>query len=250
MQRDWKLIGMLWQGFVIMALAGILMVFFMQWGNTVPFIVRLFQTDAYKTSTLVLIGTSSGLIMALTALGLIKFARITLPGNEMTDILFRLVHVRGGLLTMSLGAGIAEEFLFRGVLVGLFLGFMPVGVLLPLNALLFMLVHIPQYKGRPLLHVFIFFHWLILSLLVLHNGLACRPNYCSFYVQLRDWLVNAKIFVNKSCAWSGHSFLSVILLQRYRKSTQLIQALIGGYSLAPRNLLRDHRLYSKKCISR
>ncbi|GAF13079.1 hypothetical protein JCM19046_125 [Bacillus sp. JCM 19046] len=180
MQRDWKLIGMLWQGFVIMALAGILMVFFMQWGNTVPFIVRLFQTDAYKTSTLVLIGASSGLIMALTALGLIKFARITLPENEMTDILFRLVHVRGGLLTMSLGAGIAEEFLFRGVLVGLFLGFMPVGVLLPLNALLFMLVHIPQYKGRPLLHVFIFFIGLFLAYLFYITGSLVAPIIAHF----------------------------------------------------------------------
>lgn len=180
MQKDWKLIVALWQGFGLMIVIGIAFTFFLEWGNTIPFIFSLFQSEMYSFSTLVLIGIASGIGMALSALGLIKVAKLTMPENDLTEMLYHLVSVRGGLLTMSVGAGVAEEFLFRGVLIGLFLTVVPVWVLLPLNALLFMLVHIPQYRGRPMLHGFIFIIGLFLAYLFYATGSLIAPIIAHF----------------------------------------------------------------------
>ncbi|MBM7631607.1 CPBP family intramembrane glutamic endopeptidase [Geomicrobium sediminis] len=172
---DRKLLFAVWQGFGLMVLVGFILIIVFRFGEVLPFVLDLFDTSDFGIILALAIGLVSGLLMALLVTGVMVLTGTELPKNEMTELLEQIVRMPGGLLTISLGAGFAEEFLFRGVLVGLVIEVWPVWLVLTLNALLFMAVHVPQYRGKPLMHLTIFIMGLWLAFLFYWTSSLLAP---------------------------------------------------------------------------
>ncbi|GAK09342.1 hypothetical protein JCM19038_3172 [Geomicrobium sp. JCM 19038] len=158
-----------------MVLVGFILIIVFRFGEVLPFVLDLFDTSDFGIILALVIGLVSGLLMALLVTGVMVLTGTELPKNEMTELLEQIVRMPGGLLTISLGAGFAEEFLFRGVLVGLVIDVWPVWLVLTLNALLFMAVHVPQYRGKPLMHLTIFIMGLWLAFLFYWTSSLLAP---------------------------------------------------------------------------
>ncbi|MFB4158339.1 lysostaphin resistance A-like protein [Geomicrobium sp. JSM 1781026] len=174
-RSDVQLLFAIWQGFGLMIVAALVLMIIFRWGETLPFLIQLFTIDNQSLLFVIGIGVVSGLVMALVVTGVLVLTGTELPDNEMTRILERIIRMPGGLVTVGLGAGFAEEFLFRGALVGLFLDTFPAWLVLLLNALLFMALHIPQYRGEPFMHLTILVMGFWLAFLFYFTGSLLAP---------------------------------------------------------------------------
>lgn len=164
-----------WQGFLILVAIGLVLILLFRFGEMLPFLQSLFVSETYSFLFQVVSGLVVGLVVAFVTLGVLKVTKTTLPRNELTDLLRTMVSSPAGLFAVVVGAPVVEEFLFRGVLIGLFVDIAPVSLLIGVNALLFMLVHVPQYRGLPILHFIIFFVGLLLAYLFVATGALIVP---------------------------------------------------------------------------
>ncbi len=172
---DKQLQWAVWQGFLILVAIGLALILLFRFGEMLPFLQSLFVSERYSFLFQVVSGLVIGLVVAFVTLGVLKVTKTTLPRNELTDLLRTMVSSPAGLFAVVVGAPIVEEFLFRGVLIGLFVDIAPVSLLIGVNALLFMLVHVPQYRGLPILHLIIFFVGLLLAYLFVATGALIVP---------------------------------------------------------------------------
>ncbi|SDI56387.1 CPBP family intramembrane glutamic endopeptidase [Natribacillus halophilus] len=170
---DSRLLIAVWQGFGFMVLAGLILCVIFRWGEVIPFIAGLFSLESFGID--VVIGLASGALMALIVTVIMKVSKMELPENELTQMLKRIIHMRGGIVTIALGAGFAEEFFFRGVLMGLVIDHWNTTLVLVLNALVFAALHIPQYKGKILMHAIVFIMGLWLGALFLLSHTLWAP---------------------------------------------------------------------------
>ncbi|MFS0785205.1 CPBP family intramembrane glutamic endopeptidase [Shouchella sp. 1P09AA] len=175
MTDDKQIQWAVWQGFLILVAIGLVLILLFRFGEMLPFLQSLFVSETYSFLFQVVSGLVVGLVVAFVTLGVLKVTKTTLPRNELTDLLRTMVSSPAGLFAVVVGAPVVEEFLFRGVLIGLFVDIAPVWLLIGVNALLFMLVHVPQYRGLPILHFIIFFVGLLLAYLFVATGALIVP---------------------------------------------------------------------------
>ncbi|QQK80890.1 CPBP family intramembrane metalloprotease [Salicibibacter cibi] len=168
-----RLFTAVWQGFGFMVLAGLLLTIIFRWGEVLPFLAGLFDPESFIRDGL--IGLGSGALMALVVTIIMKITNIDLPNNDLTRLLKKIIRARGGIVTIALGAGVAEEFLFRGVLMGLSVDEWNTGLVLVLNALVFAALHVPQYKGKTLMHIVVFVMGIWLGALFLLSHTLWAP---------------------------------------------------------------------------
>ncbi|AXF55744.1 CPBP family intramembrane glutamic endopeptidase [Salicibibacter kimchii] len=168
-----RLLTAIWQGFGFMVLAGLLLTIIFRWGEVLPFLAGLVDPEFFMRD--VLIGLGSGVLMAIIVTVITKVTKMGLPDNDLTRILKQLIRARGGIVTIALGAGVAEEFLFRGVLMGLVIDEWNAALVLILNALVFTALHVPQYKGKMLMHVVVFVMGIWLGALFLLSQTLWAP---------------------------------------------------------------------------
>ncbi|MBB6448402.1 hypothetical protein HNR44_000351 [Geomicrobium halophilum] len=168
-----RLLLAVWQSFGFMILLGLVLMIVFRWGEVFSFLSSLFALESFGID--VLIGLASGGVMALIVTLIVKMTNMELPENEMTRLLKKITHIRGGIVTIALGAAVAEEFLFRGALVGLFIHDWNTAIVLVLNAVIFTVLHIPQYKGKTLMHVIVFVMGLWLAFLFLLSYTLWAP---------------------------------------------------------------------------
>nr|WP_275899512.1 CPBP family intramembrane glutamic endopeptidase [Bacillus piscicola] len=86
-----------------------------------------------------------------------------------------MVFKKYGIVTIAFGAGVSEELLFRGALQGVltvYIGSVPALLLI---AGVFMILHIPQYKGSAFIHTLVFVMGLILGGLFIWSGSLWAP---------------------------------------------------------------------------
>ena len=86
----------------------------------------------------------------------IKLDKINFPVNKNTEGLLQLIHKPYGPILISLGAGISEELLFRGAIfeiLSLYLN--PISSTIIIS-ILFLIVHLPQYKNSFFLNLVMF----------------------------------------------------------------------------------------------
>ncbi|MEK3920379.1 CPBP family intramembrane glutamic endopeptidase [Paenibacillus sp. FSL K6-2393] len=93
-----------------------------------------------------------GLIFSffVTTIVLITFTRTRteLPKTEGSDMNKKIMIRPSGIALTAIG-GIFEEFFFRGVLIGLFIGYSLIvdWLVILISTFLFWIIHVPQYKG-------------------------------------------------------------------------------------------------------
>lgn len=186
-----RLLTAIWQGFGFMVLAGLLLTVIFRWGEVLPFLAGLFHPEFVIRD--VLIGLGSGVLMAGIVTLLMKITNIDLPDNDLTQLLKRIIRARGGIVTIALGAGVAEEFLFRGVLMGLVVDEWNTALVLILNALVFAALHVPQYKGKILMHVVVFIMGIWLGALFLLSHTLWAPIAAhALYNAILGWKMRAE----------------------------------------------------------
>ncbi len=170
-QLQWAI----WQGFFLLILIGLGIVLIFRFGEMLPFLQSLFISEKYSLPLQIMAGVTIGFLVGFLTLYLLKWTKTTLPENELADLLRTILSKPVGFVPVVIGAPLVEEFLFRGVLIGLFLDILPIWILLIVNAFLFMLVHVPQYKGMPILHGIIFLVGLLLAYLFIITGALIVP---------------------------------------------------------------------------
>ncbi|MFB5663427.1 lysostaphin resistance A-like protein [Alteribacillus sp. HJP-4] len=162
-----------WKSFGLFVLVGILIILMFYNEGRIEHLLDVWSIDNFVlfASTGLIIG---GLFASFT-IAVYKMTELQLPDNDYTRIIKDLLHKKFGIMTIAVGASVAEEVLFRAALLGvlaLYIGEVPA---LFLVALIFMALHIPQYKGSLLIHFIVFFMGVVLGLLFLWTGTLWAP---------------------------------------------------------------------------
>lgn len=98
-----------------------------------------------------------------------KFKWLYFPRNEYTLPLVNGSQKRFGPILLGLISGSSEEWFFRGFLLLFFSAFIHPAFAILLSSLIFMYLHIEQYKGQYFMHIYIFSLSVIFSLTLLHT---------------------------------------------------------------------------------
>ncbi|MCL2807086.1 MAG: CPBP family intramembrane metalloprotease [Coriobacteriia bacterium] len=130
---------------------GLILVAVFKFGQMRSFLASIVAPVEGSVALVIILGVISGAAISLLLIALVVVAKVELPKNEGTELLEKLVVRPAGIATMAFCGGVFEEFFFRGVLIGLFIGHsLPVDWLIIIaSSALFWAVHIPQYKGAP-----------------------------------------------------------------------------------------------------
>lgn len=153
-------------------IVGFILIAIFNWGETIPFFLSLFVPTDLSYLSVTLLGLLTGTISALIIITLIIMMKTELPQTESGEFINKLMKTPSGIAVSSLGGGIFEEFFFRGVLIGLFIGYSTTidWVVIFLSTFLFWIIHVPQYKGVSLALIGVFMNGLLFALLFYFTG--------------------------------------------------------------------------------
>ncbi|GBF75254.1 CPBP family intramembrane metalloprotease [Paenibacillus sp. 598K] len=167
-----KLLLQILLGLMPFLVLGVALIAIFRWGEIIPYIGSLFVAHELSFLHASLLGLIVGTIVVLVSVGLIVKTNTQLPQSEGTEMILQLMRTPSGIAASALGGGIVEEFFFRGVLIGLFIGYNPVvdGIVIGISTLLFWIIHIPQYKGVYLAYGLVCINGLIFALLFYLTG--------------------------------------------------------------------------------
>lgn len=116
-----------------------------------------------------------GIVPILFCIGIgITFNFISFPINKYTEEILVIVKQPYGSLLISCGAGISEELLFRGAILGGLLTILDTFTSIFLVSFIFMVMHIPQYK-KILLNIIVFFLGVSFSILYVYTNSLWPP---------------------------------------------------------------------------
>lgn len=171
-RQHYKLLIQIMLGLMSFFILGLILVAIFRWGEIIPFIISLFVPNELSYLSVTLLGLVVGTIIVFITLGLITITKTELPQSESTEIINKIMKTPSGIAVSSLGGSFFEEFFFRGVLIGLFIGYHHIidGGVIFLSSFLFWIIHVPQYKGVYLAYVLVFINGLIFALLFYFTG--------------------------------------------------------------------------------
>jgi len=171
-REHYKLLSQIVLGLTPFLILGLILIAIFRWGEIIPFIVSLFVPNDLSYLFVTLLGLIVGTIIVLIVVGLIIKTKTELPQTESAEIINKIMKTPSGIAVSSLGGSFFEEFFFRGVLIGLFIGYHHIinGVVIIFSSFLFWIIHIPQYKGVYLAYVLVLINGLIFALLFYFTG--------------------------------------------------------------------------------
>ncbi|WFR61077.1 CPBP family intramembrane metalloprotease [Paenibacillus amylolyticus] len=151
---------------------GLALIAIFKWGKIIPYIRSLFLPNEMSFLDVTKLGFIVGAIVAFVSIALIIKTKTKLPQTKGGELILHIMKTPSGIAVSSLGGSFFEEFFFRGVLIGLFLGYNHYvdGMVICLSTFLFWLIHIPQYKGVYLAYGLVFINGLILALLFYYTN--------------------------------------------------------------------------------
>lgn len=146
---------------------GIVLIAIFRWGNVIPFMLSLFVPSELSFLQVTLLGLIVGTVVVMVSVALIIKTKTKLPQSEGTETILHIMKTPSGIAVSSLGGGFFEEFFFRGVLIGLYVGYSPImdGIVIGASTFLFWIIHIPQYKGVYLAYGLVLINGMIFALL-------------------------------------------------------------------------------------
>ncbi|MGE6574567.1 CPBP family intramembrane glutamic endopeptidase [Paenibacillus xylanexedens] len=155
---------------------GLIFIGLFKWGGMLPFIASLFMPNEISMLSAIIIGLIFSFF--ITTIVLITFirTRTELPTTEGSDMIKKIMIRPSGIALTTIG-GIFEEFFFRGVLIGLFIGYSFVvdWLVILISTFLFWIIHVPQYKGATGILIVVFVNGLIFALLFYFTGSLIPP---------------------------------------------------------------------------
>lgn len=171
-RQHYKLLIQILLGLTPFLFIGLFLIAIFRWGEFIPFVISLFVPDNSTYFSVILLGLIVGLIILVIAVTLIIATNTKLPENEGAETIYKIMKTPSGIAVSSLGGGLFEEFFFRGVLIGLFIGYAPLvdWAIIFISTFLFWIIHIPQYKGVYLVLAGVFINGFIFALLFYFTG--------------------------------------------------------------------------------
>ncbi|MGE6375750.1 CPBP family intramembrane glutamic endopeptidase [Peribacillus muralis] len=171
-RQHYKLLGQIVLGLTPFLILGLIFIAIFRWGEMLPFIISLFVPNEFSYLLVTLLGLIVGAIIVLIVVGLIIITKIELPQTEGAEIINKIMKTPSGIAVSALGGGFIEEFFFRGVLIGMFIGYHQISdwAVIVISSFLFWIIHIPQYKGVYLAYVLVFINGLLFALLFYFTG--------------------------------------------------------------------------------
>ncbi|MEK4274890.1 MULTISPECIES: CPBP family intramembrane glutamic endopeptidase [unclassified Paenibacillus] len=155
---------------------GLIFIGLFKWGGMLPFIASLFMPNEISMLPTIIIGLIFSFF--ITTIALITFirTRTELPTTEGSDMIKKIMIRPSGIALTAIG-GMFEEFFFRGVLIGLFIGYSFVvdWLVILISTFLFWIIHVPQYKGATGILIVVFVNGLIFALLFYFTGSLIPP---------------------------------------------------------------------------
>lgn len=143
-----------WKSFGLFVIIAVIIIFVFHGEGRLHYIKQLWLTDAVYIDIVVgvFIGVGfTGLIALLYYL-----TNLSLPRNEYTRLIKKMLYKKYGIFTIAFGAGVSEEILFRGAILGLLILYIGASPALLIVSFIFMALHIPQYKGNVIIHAIVF----------------------------------------------------------------------------------------------
>lgn len=127
---------------------GFIFIGFFKWGGILPFIASLFMPNEISMLSAIIIGLIFSFFVTTIVLITFTRTRTELPKTEGSDMIKKIMIRPSGIALTAIG-GIFEEFFFRGVLIGLFIGYSLIvdWLVILISTFLFWIIHVPQYKG-------------------------------------------------------------------------------------------------------
>ncbi|MGG4268348.1 CPBP family intramembrane glutamic endopeptidase [Peribacillus simplex] len=171
-RQHYILLSQIVLGLTPFLILGLILIAIFRWGEMLPFIFSLFVPNEFSYLLVTLLGLIVGAIIVLIVVGLIIITKIELPQTEGAEIINKIMKTPSGIAVSSLGGGFIEEFFFRGVLIGMFIGYHQISdwAVIFISSFLFWIIHIPQYKGVYLAYVLVFINGLLFALLFYFTG--------------------------------------------------------------------------------
>ncbi|MDK8189783.1 CPBP family intramembrane metalloprotease [Paenibacillus sp. UMB7766-LJ446] len=156
---------------------GLVLIWIVKRGEMLPFIASLFIPNEISILSAIFIGLITSLF--ITTIVLITFikTRTELPQTEGSDMVKKIMIRPSGIAVSAIGGGFFEEFFFRGVLIGLFIGYSLIvdWLVILISTFLFWVIHVPQYKGAVGILTGVFVNGLIFALLFYFTGSLIPP---------------------------------------------------------------------------
>lgn len=151
---------------------GLVFIWIFKQGDMLLFIADLFITNEISVLSAVLIGLISSLVITTIVLVAFIKTRTELPKTEGSDLIKKIMIQPSGIAVSAIGGGVFEEFLFRGVLIGLCIGYSIIvdWLVILISTFLFWVIHVPQYKGATGILTGVFVNGLIFALLFYFTG--------------------------------------------------------------------------------
>jgi hypothetical protein len=156
---------------------GLVLIWIVKRGEMLPFIGSLFIPNEISILSAILIGLISSLFITTIVLVTFIKTRTELPQTEGSDMVKKIMIRPSGIAVSAIGGGFFEEFFFRGVLIGLFIGYSLIvdWLVILISTFLFWIIHVPQYKGAVGILTGVFVNGLIFALLFYFTGSLIPP---------------------------------------------------------------------------
>ncbi|SEK59678.1 CPBP family intramembrane glutamic endopeptidase [Paenibacillus sp. OK003] len=171
-QEQYKLLSRASLTLISFLFIGSVFIWIFKQGDMLPFIADLFIPNEISVLSAVLIGLISSFV--ITAIALVAFikTRTELPKTEGSDLIKKIMIQPSGIALSAIGGGVFEEFFYRGVLIGLCIGYSIIvdWLVIIISTFLFWVIHVPQYKGATGILTGVFVNGLIFALLFYFTG--------------------------------------------------------------------------------
>lgn len=127
---------------------GLIFIWLFKWEGMLTFIASLFMPNEISMLSAIIIGLIFSFFVTTIVLITFTRTRTELPKTEGSDMIKKIMIRPSGIALTAIG-GIFEEFFFRGVLIGLFIGYSLIvdWLVILISTFLFWIIHVPQYKG-------------------------------------------------------------------------------------------------------
>ncbi|MFB4162881.1 lysostaphin resistance A-like protein [Alteribacillus sp. JSM 102045] len=177
-----------WKSFGLFVVVGIVIILIFHGEGRIAHLQQLWLTDAAFMEILIGAGVGVGFTGLITLL--YYLTNLSLPRNEYTRLIKRMLYKKYGIFTIAFGAGISEEILFRGAILGVLMNYFGAVPALVVVSIVFMALHIPQYKGSVFIHVIVFGMGMVLGGLFIWTEALWAPIAAHVtYNGLTAWLM-------------------------------------------------------------
>ncbi|SFE71587.1 CPBP family intramembrane glutamic endopeptidase [Alteribacillus iranensis] len=144
----------IWKSFGLFVVCGVLIILLFYPEGRLGYLITLWEVNQ-RTWIEIIVGLSVGGLFAFFVAFLYQLNKLSLPNNIYTQLIKNILHKKYGVLTIAVGAGVSEEILFRGALLGVLLSYVGMVPALLIVSVIFMALHIPQYKGNAVIHLIV-----------------------------------------------------------------------------------------------